>query len=703
VCPIVTNLSTFQWNCETDEDCVDDHHVCVNTGVVRTCVPAIYDEKDPDSTSVQIRNNSLLAFLWGKKALLSYISELPQIGDSRSVENDLKTPPEDVQEQLIEDKIGETVGIVKKEAEFSEEDDEKHPLPDRDIDMIASDKVKDPLITTETPDSRSIHHLIDNEDVEPYPVDVNLKSVGENASSEISPDSKDEVSDTAPVLSIEDKEEEKDAIPDPPRLEDDVVNETLHEDPSPMVDLNITMFMVHLGMCFPWDQEREEQSAKKTKVDEEEEKPVSLEFYSRQIIEEAEQIQNEPIPENRPDKKPVPNKSRFNFASFDAGAVILESSKGVHDPVNILVNSKLKYTLIPFHLKDKYFVIQLSEDIMVEEVVLLNIEHYSSNIKEVQISGSSKFPTENWTPLASFEAENTHNEINYSVSHTWVRYVRIVIRSTWGSHYYCTLTQIKIFGSTILQHASEEFKAKRASAQRVHKSLFKNNSSDPTTNYTGNEMNETDSTGSTSEELGHMANVFESITQHLSQLELNMSITASYVEKVISSRINELEKRFKDRKVSSEFEKAREEDLNSVIASLEASLGELKNEVTVGRLLMYNTVVFLVVLVTVQFLMMYCCFELKVPKPESLGRKVKVRNATAQTNLRAKKKTQKSDSPHPIEPNMPVAPTILVRSNSLPTRGELDVGPQVIQLYPTQKDIKSERSPKRQKDNEFDK
>eukprot|EP00495_Collosphaeridae_sp_1-RS-2012_P007205 TRINITY_DN6943_c0_g1_i1.p1 TRINITY_DN6943_c0_g1~~TRINITY_DN6943_c0_g1_i1.p1 ORF type:complete len:221 (+),score=21.59 TRINITY_DN6943_c0_g1_i1:187-849(+) len=193
-------------------------------------------------------------------------------------------------------------------------------------------------------------------------------------------------------------------------------------------------------------------------------------------------------------------------------------------------------------------------------------------------------------------------------------------------------------------------------------------------------MNETDSTGSPSEELGHMANVFESITQHLSQLELNMSITASYVEKVISSRINELEKRFKDRKDSSEFEKAREEDLNSVIASLEASLGELQNEVTVGRLLMYNTVVFLVVLVTVQFLMMYCCFELKVPKPESRERKVKVRNATAQTNLRAKKKTQKSDSPPPIELNMPVAPPIIVRSNSLPTHGELDVGPQVIQL-----------------------
>merc|ERR1719193_2447190 len=212
---------------------------------------------------------------------------------------------------------------------------------------------------------------------------------------------------------------------------------------------------------------------------------------------------------------------------------------------------------------------------MVEEVVLLNIEHYSSNIKEVQISGSSKFPTANWTPLASFEAENTHNEINYSVSHTWVRYVHIEIRSTWGSHYYCTLTQIKIFGSTILQHASEEFKARRAFDQRRHKFLFKNDSSNPTNNYTGNETNETDSTGSKSEELGSMANVFESITKHLSELELNMTITASYVEKVISQRLNKLEKRFEDSKDMSEFEKAREEDLNSMISSLKASLVKL--------------------------------------------------------------------------------------------------------------------------------
>jgi len=225
---------------------------------------------------------------------------------------------------------------------------------------------------------------------------------------------------------------------------------------------------------------------------------------------------------------------------------------------------------------------------------------------------------------------------------------------------------------------------KRAFTQRMHKSLFKNESNESANSSTTQEANETDSTNSNveDEELGSMANVFEAINQHLSQLELNMSITASYVEKVISSRLEALEKRFKISKDNSKLDKIRDEDLETVIVSLKASLNKLETEVMIGSVHIYNMIILLIFVVVAQFL--YCCLKLKLSGVEHS--EIVLRNASVQTNLRTKSKRKKD-----ITETVGGSPNKLFRANSSPELIAL-VSPQFEQKADfVKKDLNFER------------
>lgn len=117
-----------------------------------------------------------------------------------------------------------------------------------------------------------------------------------------------------------------------------------------------------------------------------------------------------------------------NYASKDAGAVLISASKGVKGASNLLEGNADKYALAPCdNAKNMYFVVQLSEEvrrsafvvcggavptwsgcpcprptltptsasrgqIRVEKVVLANYERYSSRIAEFALAGSQTFP-----------------------------------------------------------------------------------------------------------------------------------------------------------------------------------------------------------------------------------------------------------------------------------------------------------------------
>jgi len=157
-------------------------------------------------------------------------------------------------------------------------------------------------------------------------------------------------------------------------------------------------------------------------------------------------------------------KGMFNFASHAAGAVILDKSpanaKGFS---NLLNDDKDKYAIATCSEK-KWVVIGLSEDILVKTVVLANYEKYSSQLKNFQLLASTSFPTDQWINLGTYQAEPKLGEqvfeVTNSSSHT--RYLKFKFMTHYDDEALCTLSQIKVHGTTVIASFQEEVKISEA-------------------------------------------------------------------------------------------------------------------------------------------------------------------------------------------------------------------------------------------------
>ena len=147
---------------------------------------------------------------------------------------------------------------------------------------------------------------------------------------------------------------------------------------------------------------------------------------------------------------------KINFASVSAGAVVLEKSKASKGYGNLLSDDKDKYGIAPCSEK-KWLIIGLSEDILVRTVVMENYEKYSSLLHEFQVLGSTSYPSSSWHDFGVYAAEARlgHQEFNLTTP-AWARYLKFRFLSQHGTEFYCTLSQIKVYGSTVLETFKRE-------------------------------------------------------------------------------------------------------------------------------------------------------------------------------------------------------------------------------------------------------
>eukprot|EP01138_Halocafeteria_seosinensis_P002680 gb/GECG01002740.1/.p1 GENE.gb/GECG01002740.1/~~gb/GECG01002740.1/.p1 ORF type:complete len:1170 (+),score=154.16 gb/GECG01002740.1/:1-3510(+) len=170
------------------------------------------------------------------------------------------------------------------------------------------------------------------------------------------------------------------------------------------------------------------------------------------------------------------DSSKPDFASQAAGAVILAKNPEAKGAKNLLVDDKDAYCMSPCD-KSKFVVIGLSEDVLVDTVVLANYERYSSSIKDFLVLGSQRYPTNEWILLGNFTAEDVYGEQTFSVSsNPWTRYIKLVWLSHYGNEFYCTLTSLQVHGSTIMedfraemQKSEDEDKISQAEEERLLK------------------------------------------------------------------------------------------------------------------------------------------------------------------------------------------------------------------------------------------
>uniref|UniRef100_K3WP69 SUN domain-containing protein n=1 Tax=Globisporangium ultimum (strain ATCC 200006 / CBS 805.95 / DAOM BR144) TaxID=431595 RepID=K3WP69_GLOUD len=147
---------------------------------------------------------------------------------------------------------------------------------------------------------------------------------------------------------------------------------------------------------------------------------------------------------------------RQNYALLDAGATILDSSPETKSPTNLLVPDKDRYMLIPCEKTRKWVVVSLSEDVHADAIAIANYEKFSSPVKDFIVLGSVNYPTDTWFVLGNFTAAYTNGEQVFHLDSQYhVRYIKLRFFSHYGSEYYCTLSQLKVFGRTFTQVISQ--------------------------------------------------------------------------------------------------------------------------------------------------------------------------------------------------------------------------------------------------------
>jgi hypothetical protein len=172
------------------------------------------------------------------------------------------------------------------------------------------------------------------------------------------------------------------------------------------------------------------------------------------------------------------NTNLINFASSESGANIKESNPEFLSPKSILSEDKEKYMLIKREVNNKYLIIQLSEEIIMESFTLINYEYYSCYFKNIQLFGSVKYPCYDnnnnnnnnnninnnnnnnnkkndnfeqnnnkkcWEEIGNFTSKNIKGSQTFLLLKKpfTIRYLKIIFLSGYGNEYYCTLSKIR--------------------------------------------------------------------------------------------------------------------------------------------------------------------------------------------------------------------------------------------------------------------
>ncbi|KAK0622869.1 UNC-like C-terminal-domain-containing protein, partial [Immersiella caudata] len=202
-------------------------------------------------------------------------------------------------------------------------------------------------------------------------------------------------------------------------------------------------------------------------------------------------------------------KERFSYSSFDAGATILKTSPGAKNPKAILVENKDTYMLLECRTKNKFVIVELSDDILVDTVVLANFEFFSSMIRQFRVSVSDRYPVklEKWVDLGTFEARNTRDIQAFLVEHPqiYTKYIRIEFLSHYGNEYYCPVSLLRIHGTRMLdswKEQSHDDDVEQIEGSRPQEALIDSNQTDTQADVTPSNTTDSSSPHTSFVEMG---------------------------------------------------------------------------------------------------------------------------------------------------------------------------------------------------------
>ncbi|KAL9601730.1 MAG: hypothetical protein Q9219_002341 [cf. Caloplaca sp. 3 TL-2023] len=155
-------------------------------------------------------------------------------------------------------------------------------------------------------------------------------------------------------------------------------------------------------------------------------------------------------------------KERSNYASFDCAATVLKTNRECKSATSVLVENKDSYMLNECSANNKFFIVELCDDILVDTVVLANFEFFSSIFRTFRVSVSDRYPVklDKWRDLGTFEAKNSRGIQAFLIEEPqiWARYLRIEFLTHYGHEYYCPVSLLRVHGTTMMEEFNYELK-----------------------------------------------------------------------------------------------------------------------------------------------------------------------------------------------------------------------------------------------------
>ncbi|KAG0205881.1 hypothetical protein BGX28_002571 [Mortierella sp. GBA30] len=151
-------------------------------------------------------------------------------------------------------------------------------------------------------------------------------------------------------------------------------------------------------------------------------------------------------------------KDRFNHASATCAASVVKASKDATSVTAILNEGKDNYMLNKCSTKEKFFVVELCEEILVDTFILGNYEFFSSTFKDFVVSVNRYPPRDDgWSILGYFQARNTRDaQVFKPTVPQLATYIRFDFVSHYGNEYYCPVTLLRVYGATALEQLKQE-------------------------------------------------------------------------------------------------------------------------------------------------------------------------------------------------------------------------------------------------------
>ncbi|BFZ53065.1 hypothetical protein PYCC9005_000088 [Savitreella phatthalungensis] len=153
-------------------------------------------------------------------------------------------------------------------------------------------------------------------------------------------------------------------------------------------------------------------------------------------------------------------KDRFNHASFDCAASIIDHNSEAKGATNVLKQTKDYYMLNSCRAHRQFLVVELCNDILVDTIQLANYELFSGVFRDVSFSVSAKYPPgpEGWTHLGNFTAAHVRRTQSFTIQNPliWARYLTVELLSHYGNEFYCPLSLVRVFGKTMMEEYKQE-------------------------------------------------------------------------------------------------------------------------------------------------------------------------------------------------------------------------------------------------------